>query len=103
MYSQNAKRTKPYHTERKTETTTSHIFLQGGGGAETSNAFVLKSSVVLDCTMLSSRLFQSIAVITKKEFLYCSDLASGTFTLLLLIRDCLVTIGILQRTHTDTY
>lgn len=42
--------------------------------------------------MLSSRLFQSIAVLTKKEFLYCSDLASGTFTLLLLIRDCLVTI-----------
>jgi hypothetical protein len=42
--------------------------------------------------MLSSRLFQSIIFLTKKEFLYCSDLASGTFTLLLLIRDCLVTI-----------
>ena len=42
--------------------------------------------------MLSSRLFQSLAVLTKKEFLYYSDLASGNFTLLLLIRDCLVTI-----------
>jgi hypothetical protein len=56
---------------------------------------VLKSSVVLDCTMLSSRLFQSIAVLIKKELLYCFDLASGTFTLLLLIRDW-------QRTYTDT-
>jgi hypothetical protein len=26
MYSQNVKRTKPYHTGRKTETTTSHIY-----------------------------------------------------------------------------
>ena len=42
--------------------------------------------------MLSSMLFQSIAVLTKKAFVYCSDLASGTFTLLLLIRDCLVTL-----------
>jgi hypothetical protein len=42
--------------------------------------------------MLSSRLFQSLAVLTKKEFLYRSDLAYGTVTLLLLIRDCLVTI-----------
>ena len=40
MYSQNAKRTKPYHTGRKTETTTSHIFLQGGRGVDTSNAFL---------------------------------------------------------------
>ena len=38
MYSQNAERTKPYHTGRKTETTTSYIFLQGGRGADTSNA-----------------------------------------------------------------
>jgi hypothetical protein len=33
------KRTKPYHTGRKTETT-SHIVLQGGRGADTSNAFL---------------------------------------------------------------
>ena len=42
--------------------------------------------------MLSSRLFQSITVLTKKEFLYCSDLAYGAFILLLLIRVSLVTI-----------
>ena len=39
-----------------------------------------ESRTILECTMLSSssRLFQSIAVLTKKELLYCSDLASGT-------------------------
>jgi hypothetical protein len=34
------KQNKPYHTGRNTETTTSHIFLQGGRGADTSNVFL---------------------------------------------------------------
>ena len=48
----------------------------------------LNSSVVFAITRLFSRLFQSMAVLMKKEFLYCSVLECSTTTARVLFLTC---------------